>query len=72
MNARVAMELQPERVFSDSSLANVDAAADFQTFVNHGMRVEIGTESYVTGQKLIALTMEPGAPPVQITREGDA
>ena len=72
VRARVTMELQPERVFSGTNLAEADAASDFQMLVNHGMRVEIGTASYVTGQKLIALTMEPNAPPVQITREGDA
>jgi paraquat-inducible protein B len=72
MTVRVGMQLQPERVFNESSLANVNPGADFQLLVNHGMRVEIGTESYVTGQKLIALTMEPGAPPVPVTREGNA
>lgn len=72
VKARVAMELQPGRVFSGAALANADAATDFQMLVDHGMRVEIGTESYVTGQKLIALTMEPNATPAQITHEGDA
>ncbi len=72
VRARVAMELQPGRVFSGSALATADAATDFQMLVDHGMRVELGTASYVTGQKLIALTMVPNATPANITHEGDA
>ena len=36
------------------------------------MRAELGTASYVTGQKLIAFTSVPGAPPAKVVREGDA
>ena len=43
-----------------------------QTMVNRGLRVELTTASYVTGQQVISLTMVPGAKPVQVTTEGDA
>lgn len=73
VTARVAMLLQPERVFGTDGFAkNFNPEVDFQKLVDHGLRVEIGTASYVTGQKLIALTMEPKASPVKITREGTA
>jgi paraquat-inducible protein B len=72
VRVRVGMELQPERVFSGATLAHANAKNDFQLLVDHGMRVEVGTASYVTGQKLISLTMEPNAPPAKVTQEGDA
>jgi paraquat-inducible protein B len=73
VRVRVAMEVQPERVFQDGSFPkNIDPMAVFQKLVNNGLRVEIGTASYVTGQKLINLTTEPNAAPSQVTREGDA
>jgi paraquat-inducible protein B len=73
VEARVAMRLQPERVFDPDAIGQLgDPQKDFQTLVNHGLRVEIGTESYITGQKLVSLTMEPHAKPAKVTREGDA
>jgi len=73
VKARVDMRLQPGRVVSEAQAAAAqDPLPFFQNLVNHGLRVEIGTESYVTGQKMIALTMEPNAKPATVTREGDA
>lgn len=73
VRARVEMRLQPERIFSAASLPPIgETLPDFQNLVNHGMRVEIGTASYVTGQKLIELTMEPEAGPAKVTPEGNA
>ncbi len=67
---RVAMQVQPDRVLALSkSQSPADVQAVFQHFVDHGMRVELGTESYVTGQKMIDLTMVPGAGPVPVIRE---
>jgi paraquat-inducible protein B len=70
---RVAMQVQPDRVLAlNQSQTPSQVQAVFQRFVDHGMRVELGTESYVTGQKMIDLTTVPGAGPVPVTREGDA
>jgi paraquat-inducible protein B len=73
VRVRVAMQVQPERVLQ---LASADAMQDeqmiFQRLVDRGMRVELGTASYVTGQKLIALAIEPHTGPAKVTREGDA
>ncbi len=73
VRVRVAMQVQPERVLQLSpATAAQDQQAVFQHLVDHGLRAELGTASYVTGQKLIALTMEPNAGPAKVTREGDA
>jgi paraquat-inducible protein B len=70
---RVDMQVQPERIDSAASLQyGLNPQADMQRLVDHGMRAELGTASYVTGQKLIELTTVPNAPPAQVTREGDA
>jgi len=71
VRVRVAMQVQPERVFQLSPAAAGDQQAVFQRMVDRGLRAELGTASYVTGQKLIALTMEPNAGPAKVTREGD-
>ncbi len=73
MRVRVDMQVQPERIHSSAALRQgLDARADLQRLVDNGMRAELGTGSYVTGQKLILLTNVPGAPPAKVTREGDA
>jgi paraquat-inducible protein B len=73
MRVRVAMQVQPERVLQLPATATAqDQQAVLQRLVDRGLRAELGTASYVTGQKLIDLTMEPNAEPAQITREGDA
>jgi paraquat-inducible protein B len=70
VKARVEMRLQPERVFSAGDVPpGTDPLPDFQRLVNNGLRVEIGTASYVTGQKNVTLAMEPHAKPVEVTRE---
>jgi len=70
---RVAMELQPERVFQSKLLPNnMTLEQGIQKLVNSGMRAEIATANYVTGQQIISLATVPGAAPVQVTTEGDA
>jgi paraquat-inducible protein B len=73
VRVRVAMQVQPERVLTSSQLqASYDPLSDFQRLVSKGMRVEMGTASYVTGQKLIALDYVPNAAPAKVTQEGGA
>ncbi|MGP8026089.1 MAG: intermembrane transport protein PqiB [Acidocella sp.] len=70
---RVAMELQPERVFQAKILPNnMTLEQGIQKLVNSGLRVEVATANYVTGQQIISLVTVPGAAPVQVTTEGDA
>ncbi len=70
---RISMELQPQRIlaFKDNDKFK-DPLSLFQLFVDKGMRVELGTASYVTGQKEISLVNEPQAPPAKVTQEGDS
>jgi paraquat-inducible protein B len=70
---RVGMTLQPER-----NAHQADFETDAQTytlmqkFINRGMRAEVGTSSYITGQKLISFTIVKNTKPVKLMKEGDA
>ena len=41
-----------------------------KTLVDHGMRAQVGSASFLTGQKLIALDVAPNAPPDHIKQVG--
>lgn len=70
---RVTLELQPERVFSDSDFPkNLDPMVVLQHMVDSGLRISIASSNFITGQKELALTIDAHAPPVKLTREGDA
>jgi paraquat-inducible protein B len=70
---RVAMQLQPERVFSiDEFPKNETAPLVLQKMVDRGLRVVLESGSLITGQKQISLEVVPNAKPAKITREGNA
>jgi paraquat-inducible protein B len=69
---RVAMALQPERVFRNRLLPPNMLGAGIQNLVNKGLRAELDTANYVTGKQVISLAYVPNSPAVTITREGDA
>jgi paraquat-inducible protein B len=70
---RIGMELQPERVFSSNEFSQTfDPMGVLQRMVDSGLRVSIASSNIITGQKEIALTIEPDAPKAQLTREGNA
>jgi paraquat-inducible protein B len=70
---RVFMEIQPERVIEAGQFPK-DMSNDqvLQKMVDQGLRAQIDTASYVTGQKEITLAWIPGAKPQPISKEGDA
>jgi paraquat-inducible protein B len=73
VRVRVAMELQPQRIFKASILPpNMTLAEGVQKLVNGGLRVELATANYVTGQQVISLVMVPDTVPVKVTQEGNA
>jgi paraquat-inducible protein B len=72
VKVRIAMELQPERVFRDRLVPAPMLSSTLQNMVNKGLRAELDTANYVTGEQVISLTMVPNAGPVPITQEGDA
>ena len=70
---RVAMELQPDRVVRSSDFSPGLKPLDvLQRMVDRGMRVDLETSSFITGQKDVALAFEPDAGHAPITLEGDA
>jgi paraquat-inducible protein B len=70
---RVAMEIQPERVFAKDDFAKgLGPQAVLQQLVNQGLRTQIDTASYVTGQKIVSLVIAHNAPPVKLTEEDGA
>ncbi len=70
---RVALELQPERVFQTAILPkDMSLEQAMQKLVDKGLRAEVATANYVTGQQIISLVTVVGAAPVQVTTEGDA
>lgn len=72
VRVRVAMDLQPERVFRNRKVAPDKIGTAIQHMVDKGLRVEISTANYVTGQQVIIFGEVQGAKPVEVTREGDA
>jgi paraquat-inducible protein B len=72
VKVRVAMELQPERLFRDRVIPESMLPMVVQGMVNKGLRAELETASYVTGQQVIALTIVPHSKPTPVTLEGDA
>ena len=73
MRARVAFEIQPERVFPESQVSqDNDPRATAATLVGQGVRAVLESSNFITGQKAISLEMVPNAPPATIGQEGDA
>jgi paraquat-inducible protein B len=73
IRARVAFELQPERVFSDDEVGReTDARAVTESFVRRGMRAVLESSNFLTGQKTISLEFVPNAPVATVGQEGDA
>ena len=67
------MDIQPERVMQATQLSKTLSPDQvLQKMVNQGLRAQIGTVSYVTGQEEITLAWIAGATPVQLTKEGNA
>jgi paraquat-inducible protein B len=73
MRARVAFDIQPERVFPESQVSqDNDPRATAATLVGQGVRAVLESSNFITGQKAISLEMVPNAPPATIGQEGDA
>jgi paraquat-inducible protein B len=70
---RVFMRIQPERVLQAEQLPkNLTPDQVLQKMINQGLRAQLDTVSYVTGQKEITLAWIAGAAPVQLAKEGNA
>ncbi len=69
---RVAMEVQPERVFSDDEIEHGAVADVTQALVNNGLRAETDTGNLLTGSSIISFAFVPNAPPEKVGHEGSA
>jgi paraquat-inducible protein B len=67
---RVQFEVQPERVDPDSK-TQANAVDVARRLVERGMRAQLQTSSYLTGSKVLALSLQPDAPKAELTKEGD-
>lgn len=68
----VAMEIQPERAFPDAQSSWRDPVQVFRHLVASGMRAELSTRNFITGQEAVSFEFAPGAATVDIGRQGDA
>ena len=64
----VRFEIQPERLRNPGAV-QPDPVRLAQRLVDRGLRVELNTSNYLTGQLVVALTFVPGAPPAQVRTE---
>ena len=68
----VRFDIQPNRVGSPSGAAPVDPLMMAQRLVDRGLRVELNTSNYLTGQLVVALTFTPNLPSMPVHREDGA
>jgi paraquat-inducible protein B len=68
------MDLQPERVVGVNGPELKDTVPEdvVRQMVAQGVRAELDTASFVTGQKIVSLDKVPGAGRARVTVEGDA
>jgi len=69
---RVGFDIQPERVLQPGELPNRPPLQVVSKLVKEGMRAEVDTANYVTGQEVLALVFAPGAPAADVSQEGEA
>ena len=69
---RVAIEVQPERFMAIAGSTQDTPLVVAQRLVDRGMRVELTTLSYLTGQLAVSLNFQSGLPPAKVAMEGDS
>jgi paraquat-inducible protein B len=73
MRARVAFDIQPERVFPENEVEQQETDLAMATsLVGRGMRAVLESSNFITGQKAISLEIVPNAAPATVSQEGDA
>lgn len=68
---RVRLEVQPERIISGDAVKADDIMASTRRLVKRGMRAQLQTASYLTGQRVMALDFVANARPADVVMEGD-
>jgi len=67
---RVRLEVQPERILSEGAVAKTDPMDVARRLVRHGMRAQLQTASYLTGQMVLALDFVQDAAPAELVVNG--
>ncbi len=68
---RVRLEVQPERIMSEDAVKTEDTMDATRRLVQRGMRAQLQTASYLTGQRVVALDFVANARPADVATEGD-
>jgi len=70
VRVRVRLEVQPERILSESAVAKTDPMDVARRLVRRGMRAQLQTASYLTGQMVLALDFVQDAAPAELAVNG--
>ena len=70
IRVRVGLDIQPERVLGLAPLTQEDPVTVTRRLVRRGMRAQLQTANYLTGQQVLSLNMVPGAPPAEVQQVG--
>lgn len=69
---RVQLEVQPERIMDQDAAKADDALEGTRRLVQRGMRAQLQTASYLTGQRVVALDFVANPRPADVVVEGDS
>ena len=69
---RVSYEIQPERILDVATAEKQDAVEVSRRMVANGLRAELKTSSYLTGQLVLSMQYVPSAGKADVSKEGDA
>jgi len=69
--APVSYQVEADRISGVSGRNDVPEGMVAAEMVRRGFRATLQSASLITGHKVVAIDMVPGAPPAQLTREGD-
>ena len=67
---RVRLEVQPERIMNEDEVKTDDTMDATRRLVQRGMRAQLQTASYLTGQRVVALDFVPNPRPANVVTEG--
>jgi len=68
---RVVLEIQPERVLGAGNAAKEDPVTTARRMVRRGLRAQLQTANYLTGQQVLALSFAPNAQPMELQQVGN-
>lgn len=71
VRVRVGLDVQPERVLGQGQAAKEDPVTTARRMVRRGMRAQLQTANYLTGQQVLALSFSPNAPPMELQQVGN-